>query len=71
MIKRLADFVFDPREPALIDLLDAQPDPELVARNAARIEEAKKRLGEKYILAKPINAPIDLGAFNPEKKSDE
>lgn len=57
----LADLFRDERrhaDPVLV-ILGVDPDPELVARNAARIKEAKARLGDKYVCAKPINAKED------------
>lgn len=46
-------------DPVLV-VLGVTPDPELVARNAAKIEEAKRRLGDKYVCAKPLLTPKDL-----------
>ena len=52
MIRR---FLFDTLAPTVIDLIDAPLDAELAARNRMRIDAAKRALGDKYILAKPIN----------------
>lgn len=41
-------------------VLGISPDPELAARNAERIEQAKRRLGDDYVCAKPILTPKDL-----------
>lgn len=71
MFKQLADFLFDPREPHVINPVGLAADPDLAARNAARIAAAKERLGDKYILAQPINAPIDINALNPELLTHE
>lgn len=46
-------------DPVLV-VLGVDPDPDLVARNAARIEEAKAKLGDKYVCAKPFLTPKDL-----------
>lgn len=57
----LADLFRDERrhaDPVLV-IFGIDPDPDLAARNAARIEEAKARLGDKYVCAKPINAKED------------
>lgn len=54
----LRRFLFDEPAPTEIDLVRAQPDPELAARNAARIEAAKKQMGDKWLLARPINPTI-------------
>lgn len=51
----IRSFLFDATAPVLIDLVDAQPDPDLAARNRARIDAAKAAMGDRYILAKPIN----------------
>lgn len=71
MFKNFADFLFDPREPRVLSPLGLDPDPDLAARNAARIAAAKEILGDKYILAQPINAPIDINALNPELLTHE
>lgn len=57
----LADLLFrdDRRTDPVLVILGVSPDPDLVARNAARIEEAKARLGDKYVCAKPINSKED------------
>jgi hypothetical protein len=46
-------------DPVLV-ALRVEPDPDLAARNAARIEQAKAKLGDKYICAAPILTPKDL-----------
>jgi hypothetical protein len=56
----LRRFLFDEPAPAEIDLVAAQPDPDLAARNAARIAAVKKQMGDKWLLARPINAPITI-----------
>lgn len=44
-------FLFDGQPPAYIDTFYLPaPDPELVARNQARADAAKRLLGEKYCL---------------------
>jgi hypothetical protein len=35
------------------------PDTEAIARREAAVAEAKKRMGAKYLLYKPINAPAE------------
>lgn len=57
----LADLFRDDRrkpDPVLV-IMGVDPDPDLAARNAVRIEQAKARLGDKYVCAKPINAKED------------
>lgn len=62
-------FLFDDPTPALLDHAPVAPDPDLAQRNAARIEAAKRQLGDKYLLARPITrGPVDLGTFNPARK---
>lgn len=58
----LADLFRDDRrkpDPVLV-VIGVEPDPELAARNAARIEQAKARLGDKYVCAAPFLTPKDL-----------
>lgn len=49
MRKAIARFLFDDGQPVMVDGSGITPDPELAARNAARIEAARVSLGPRWL----------------------